>query len=295
MQNRVIENAEEDTSRKYIAQDKARMEAQDRSRMEAHDGPKMEAHGKLIGQGAFAEVYLGYDAQDKEVAYKVSEQTAMLQKESKVLRRIHHELFPKYYGYREAEGKGYLQMEYVKGENLERQLEAGVRFTEETILEIGLQLTQGLQYLHELPEPILFRDIKPENIILMGNKVKLVDCGCVCGVGKNNSIAGTPEFAAPELLTEGSWLEVTADVYCLGKTLLYLAAKSNLLLQRNLRSVLRKCVEKLPCERIPNMYYLHGMLENCKKNTKFTETEKAILKGKLTFHKNIWKYDIKNS
>ena len=125
----------------------------------------------------------------------------MLEREAKVLEGLHHPLYPEFYAFwREAE-IGILLREYVEGDSLEKVLKQR-RFSASQTVRIGLMLAEGLGYLHELPERLLFRDVKPANVILtQSGGVKLIDLGCVCSMeGETTSRAGSPGFAAPEQL-----------------------------------------------------------------------------------------------
>lgn len=224
----------------------------------------------LLGQGAFSDVYCVEDAAGGgRYACKVSWHGQMLEREAKVLEGLHHPLYPEFYAFwREAE-IGILLREYVEGDSLEEVLKQR-RFSASQTVRIGLMLAEGLGYLHELPERLLFRDVKPANIILRPDGgVKLVDFGCVCSMAAQvASRAGSPGFAAPEQLRGGSALTPACDVYGLGKTLAVMLGDRGRRLQnpekkrrtlgewrtgRRLRRVLKACTEEETAQRMADM------------------------------------------
>lgn len=178
--------------------------------------------GQLLGQGAFSKVYSVEERRTgRRAACKISENIRLLKREEEILKKLRHPLFPEYYGSWREEKTGFLLMEEVSGENLAELIRRGEKLSIYQIAEIGMKLAEGLLYLHESPQVIIFRDVKPENIILgRDGRVKLLDFGCACMPDKDNGTrAGTPGFAAPEQLMEGGGQTHLCDVYGLGRTL----------------------------------------------------------------------------
>lgn len=197
--------------------------------MERHIEAGMESRGyfciRRLGKGAFSEVYRAEDREGRLCACKVSGNVRLLEREARVMEGLAHPLFPEFFEFWVHGGPGgelgYLAMEYVEGECLADILGRRGGFCARQVVRTGLELAEGLRYLHERAEGYLFRDVKPANIILrQDGKVKLLDFGCVCLEGERGcSLAGTPGYGAPEQLEEGGFLTQACDVYGLGRTL----------------------------------------------------------------------------
>lgn len=225
---------------------------------------------RLLGEGAFSKVVLvrrkaliqlkhtgeWWDSLQTDnfidnAACKISSQTGLALRETETLAAIDHPLFPKYFDMWQGGEKVYLLMEYVRGNSLKELLDRRGGFSDMQVVRIGLELAEGLKYLHELPEPILFRDLKPANILLrQDGRVKLLDLGCACAMGRQTALAGTPEYASPEQLKSGSVLTPASDVYGLGKTLYAMVGRK---CGKGLRQVIAACIKERPQERIPDM------------------------------------------
>lgn len=176
---------------------------------------------ELLGQGRFSDVYCVEDAWDGgRYACKISSHVEMLEREARIIEGLRHPLFPEYAFFRVERGLGILVREYVEGDSLE-ELRKRRAFSVGETVRMGLLLATGLQYLHGQPEQLLFRDLKPANIIIgQDGGVRLIDLGCVCSMtAEVTSRAGSPGFAAPDQLQKGGRLTASCDVYGLGKTL----------------------------------------------------------------------------
>ena len=177
---------------------------------------------RLLGQGAFSRVY-GVEEQGtgRRAACKISENLKLFKREERILKKLRHQLFPEYYGSWQEGDRGYLLMEEILGENLASLIKRGRRFSVYQVAETGMELAEGLLYLHESLPAILFRDVKPDNIMLRRDgRVKLLDFGCACEADTDiRERAGTPGFAAPEQLCRGGEQTGSCDVYGLGRTL----------------------------------------------------------------------------
>ncbi len=242
---------------------------------------------ELLGQGTFSDVYCVEDiANGSRYTCKISWQAQMLGQEAQVLQGIRHPLFPEFMAFwREAE-LGILLREYVEGCSLEEMLRHQC-FSPLQTVRMGRLLAEGLLYLHELPQRLLFRDVKPANVIIGQNdKVKLIDFGCVCSMATEvRSRAGSPGFAPPEQLQEAGLLTAACDVYGLGKTLEAMVGEKHLgfrytsnrndksgqenpwpaggqrRLERKLRHLLKACTKEDAQKRIADMKCLIQKLD----------------------------------
>lgn len=181
----------------------------------------------LLGTGTFSDVYC-VEKGGRKYACKVSAQAQMLEREARVLEGLGHPLYPEFGEFWKEAGIGILIREYVEGHSLEEMLKRR-RFSADQTVRAGISLAEGLQYLHGLAEGLLFRDLKPANVIVTeSGRVRLIDLGCACSMEKEvTSLAGSPGFAAPEQLRAGGCLTPSCDVYGLGKTLEAMLGKRN--------------------------------------------------------------------
>lgn len=183
---------------------------------------------QLIGQGAFAKVYLVQEWRGgRFLACKVAdtaEGMALLAREADILKNISHPLFAEYEDFVRNQNCAMLFMEYIEGESLGKILGRGGGLPQAKAAEIAARLAEGLLYLHELPRPMIYRDLKPDNIqIRSDGRVKLLDMGCVCAEEEaRHSIAGSRGYAAPEQMRVGAYPGPYSDVYALGRLLHYM-------------------------------------------------------------------------
>ncbi|MCP1387627.1 protein kinase [Corynebacterium sp. TA-R-1] len=112
---------------------------------------------------------------------------------------------------------GFIVMEYVGGPSLRqrRNAEAGHRLEPDVAIAYILEVLPALGYLHS--RGVVYNDLKPDNIIVTEDQVKLIDLGAVSGIGAYGFIYGTKGFQAPEVATAGPSIE--SDVYTVGRTL----------------------------------------------------------------------------
>ena len=142
--------------------------------------------------------------------------------EAKMLRRLSHPRIPKVYADFKDEGRQYLAMDFVRGEDLEeviRKHPGGL--PEQQVLEWGDEICDVLGYLHNhKPEPIIFRDMKPSNVMVEPDgTVKLIDFGIakVFQRAERGTQIGTPGYAPPEQYQGLATVE--SDIYALAATL----------------------------------------------------------------------------
>ncbi|MEP7192211.1 MAG: tetratricopeptide repeat protein [Actinomycetota bacterium] len=207
--------------------------------------PKLEA-GDLVGgqyevAGCLAHGGLGwiYLAQDRNVSNRWVVLKGLLNSgdadalaaaiaERQFLAQVEHPLIVEIYNFVTHEGAGYIVMEYVGGTSLKsllkaRMQKAGGRYDPLPIdqaIAFIVEILPAFQYLHDLG--LIFCDFKPDNIIQVGDAVRLIDLGGVRRLDDQESaIYGTVGYQAPEVSTVGA--SVASDIYTIGRTLLVLA------------------------------------------------------------------------
>lgn len=151
-----------------------------------------------------------------------AEAEASFQAEAQILAGLNHPNLPRVVDFFREDGRHFLVMDFINGTTLEKRLSQGPLSLAEG-LAIGIQISQVLDYLHGQPQPVIFRDLKPGNIILTPDqRPMLVDFGIARifrqGAGKDTRALGTPGYAAPEQYGRGQ-SDARTDIYALGATL----------------------------------------------------------------------------
>jgi len=152
------------------------------------------------------------------------------EREANILATLSHPSIPRIYDFFTQSQRSYLVLEFVFGEDLEAILRKSTDFIPEAqIVAWAIQLCDVLQFLHtHKPEPIIFRDIKPSNIMInQYNHVVLVDFGIAktFDVAARGTMMGTEGYSPPEQYRgEASPL---ADIYAMGATLHHLLTRHN--------------------------------------------------------------------
>src|SRR5512139_2087579 len=140
--------------------------------------------------------------------------------EVRITRQLSHPNICRVYDIGEIEGRHFLSMEFIDGEDLASLLKRIGHLTNEKALDIARQLAAGLAAAHE--RGVLHRDLKPANIMLDGHgRVRITDFGLAIAQGDETQateIAGTPAYMAPEQLS-GKGATVRSDMYSLGLVL----------------------------------------------------------------------------
>jgi serine/threonine protein kinase len=144
------------------------------------------------------------------------------ERESDMLASLSHPAVPEIYDYFPSKTRAYLVMEYINGRDLEAVINAAPDFIPvETVLKWALDLCDVLGYLHQQePEPIIFRDVKPSNIMIdQHDQIRLVDFGIakLFQEGQKGTMIGTEGYSAPEQYRGEA--SPASDVYGVGATL----------------------------------------------------------------------------
>ncbi|MDQ0194856.1 serine/threonine protein kinase [Paenibacillus wynnii] len=194
------------------------------------------AISQIIGSGGMSHVHLAEDLRlpGKKWAIKECVTTGLtygsLQAEAELLISLNHRRLPRIVDFYppDNDGYSYLVMDYIEGITLGSYMtsNAGV-ISGTTILRFARQLLEVLQYLHGHNPPIVYRDLKPSNIMVTAqNELMLIDFGIArsyrSGGTEDTVKLGTVGFAAPEQYGEGQSGPLS-DLYGLGALLLYMA------------------------------------------------------------------------
>lgn len=198
---------------------------------------------RKIGGGGMGAVYLATDRNLGGVQRAVKEMVQAhieedqqakavedFRRESMILSSLDHPAIPTIYDYffDAEECRFYLVMKYISGGDLAARLRATPegRIDERTCVQWSIQILDVLDYLHNLPDRIVYRDLKPSNVMIDANsgKVMLVDFGIARSINqtqeKGVTAVGTMGYAPPELFS-GS-VEPRSDIYSLGSTMFHL-------------------------------------------------------------------------
>lgn len=197
---------------------------------------------RKIGGGGMGAVYLASDKNLGGVLRAVKEMVQSyiedaqqekavndFKRESLLLTSLDHQSIPTIYDYffDEKEARFYLVMKYISGGDLAGRLRSAPesRIDEASVTQWAIQIADVLDYLHNRQPPIVYRDLKPANIMIDGNsgRVMLIDFGIARWVNKEEkgvTAVGTMGYAPPELFSGN--VEARSDIYSLGSTMFHL-------------------------------------------------------------------------
>jgi len=202
---------------------------------------------RRIGGGGMGAVYLAKDRNLGDAARAVKEMIesniddaqhekaiADFKRESLLLTELEHPSIPTVYDYfyDDASERFYLVMKFIPGSDLSSRLRhaPGGRIDEPTVTEWGIQVADVLEYLHTRPQPIIYRDLKPANLMIdsNNNRIMLIDFGIARWVNKKEkgvTAVGTMGYAPPELFSGQA--DARVDIYSLGATMFHLLTGSD--------------------------------------------------------------------
>lgn len=191
---------------------------------------------RLLGGGGMGMVYLAFDQRlsNRPCAIKEMvdhfidpqqrlEANEYFAREADTLAQLKHSAIPGISDRFDHQNRHYLVMEYVEGRNLEEEIaQRGGPLPEGLVIDIARQLCDVLAYLHGLQPPIIYRDLKPSNVMLTASgRVVLVDFGIarLFKAHRKGTMIGTLGFAPPEQYQGVA--DPRSDLYSLGATLHY--------------------------------------------------------------------------
>lgn len=247
---------------------------------------------KLIGQGGMSKVYLAMDKRlNKQWAIKEIEKRAkdknneiVIQSaiaEANLIKQLDHPAIVRIVDIIDNGDVIYIIEDYIEGETLSTILENNGAQPQELVIEWAMQICEALEYLHTRKPPIIYRDMKPANVMLKpdGN-IKVIDFG-IAREYKDQSLAdtvslGTKGYAAPEQFGGRGQTDARTDVYCLGVTLYHLLTGQNPCeppyeiypirhwnpqLSAGIEAIIQKCTQLNPDDRYQScaelLYALH--------------------------------------
>lgn len=238
---------------------------------------------KQIGRGGMSTVYLAMDRRlNKQWAIKEIHKVAndknnevvvqSLLVEANMMKKLDHPSLPRIVDIIDNGRTIYVIMDYIEGESLDKILSANGPQSQDLVIKWARELCDVLRYLHSQNPPIIYRDMKPANVMLKpeGN-LKLIDFG-IAREYKHHNISdtislGTKGYAAPEQFGGMGQTDARTDIYCLGVTLYHLITGQNPAeppyeiypirqwnpsLSSGLEAVIQKCTQLNPEDRYQN-------------------------------------------
>jgi serine/threonine-protein kinase PknG len=179
-----------------------------------------------IAHGGLGWIYLAFDTNvnDRPVVLKGlvhsgdAEAQAIAMAERQFLAEVTHPGIVKIFNFVEHADKhgepvGYIVMEYVGGTSLKQA--KGAKLSVAQAIAYMLEILPALGYLHSVG--LVYNDLKPENIMLTEEQLKLIDLGAVSRINSFGFLYGTPGYQAPEIVKTGP--TVATDIYTVGRTL----------------------------------------------------------------------------
>lgn len=237
------------------------------------------------------------DAQLRELTIKSFE------REASMLAMLDHPAIPDVSDYFTEEDRSYLVLDLIRGKDLDQWLEETTELLDQaTAVEWAIQLCDALDHLHnQRPQPVVFRDVKPSNIMLdQYNRIVLIDFGIakVFETGDKGTMIGTEGYSPPEQYRGRA--EPAGDIYALGATLHHLLTrqdprleppftfnerpitKANPHISPDFEAIIMRCLAYDPDDRYPNAKALKEAVEALKQPNTFSATAVTAHAGVAT-------------
>ena len=248
---------------------------------------------ELVGKGGMSNVYKAIDVNlKKEWAIKevrknaanesdrIRVQSAIV--EANMMKKLDHPAIPRVVDIIENADVIFVIMDYIEGDTLESILSREGRIPLEKAVEWAKVLCEVLSYLHRQTPPIIYRDMKPGNVIVTADgNVKLIDFGIAREYKEKNVTdtvcLGTVGYAAPEQITGIVQTDTRTDIYNLGATLYqlltgespfrrlkktYRIGRGGSKIPEGLEFIIEKCMQQNPTVRYQSCEELLADLEN---------------------------------
>ena len=248
----------------------------------------------VVGKGGMSVVYLAMNERaNKQWAIKEVRKDGMqsfevvkqnLVAETDLLKKLNHPHLPSIIDVIDCDDTFLIVMDYIEGNPLSKALETSGAQNQDDVIEWAKQLCDVLGYLHSRKPPIIYRDMKPSNVMLKpdGN-VMLIDFGTAREF-KYSSVAdttclGTQGYAAPEQFGGHGRTAARTGIYCLGATMYHLVTghnpatppyemypirQWNPMLSSGLEEIILKCTQRNPEDRYQSCAELLYALDHYK-------------------------------
>lgn len=251
---------------------------------------------KQIGKGGMSKVYLAMDKRlNKQWAVKELRRRALdkenevvvqgLIAEANLMKKLDHPALPRIVDIIEERDTIYIVMDYIEGETLQTILKQSGPQNQDLVIQWAKQLCSVLDYLHTRTPAIIYRDMKPGNVMITpAGNVKLIDFGIAREYKEQQTedtiSLGTKGYAAPEQFGGKGQTDARTDIYSLGVTLYHLLTGRNPAeppykiypirhwnpsLSGGLEQVIEKCTQINPKDRYQNCAELMYALEHYQK------------------------------
>lgn len=202
--------------------------------------------------------------------------------ETDMLKRFNHPNLPSIIDVIDTDDSFLIVMDYIEGNSLSKAIETSGAQSQEDVIEWAKQLCDVLGYLHSQNPPIIYRDMKPANVMLKpdGN-ISLIDFGTArefkSSSVEDTTCLGTQGYAAPEQYGGHGQTDARTDIYCLGATMYHLITghnpstppyemypirQWNPTLSSGLEEIITKCTQRNPNDRYQSCAELLYALEN---------------------------------
>jgi len=256
---------------------------------------------RILGRGGMGTTYLAWDQRvlspngkpgqgglrvlkemNADIA-AIPKAQELFEREASTLKTLNHPGIPQFYDFFVEQGKKYLVMELIHGQDLEKRVRQQGRVPLPQAIAWMIQTCEVLDYLHHRPVPIIHRDIKPGNLLArtLDNRMVMIDFGAVKEFGLPSSTRiGAEGYSAPEQ-TQGRAV-IQSDLYAIAPTLIFLITGENPLrfykktnqgyrftvanleaLPTRLRIVLERLAEPRASDRYQSAGELATILESC--------------------------------
>ena len=245
-----------------------------------------------IGQGGMSVVYLAMNEKAnkqwaiKEVRKDGRQDIEVVKQnliaETDILKKLSHPNLPSIIDVIDADDSFLIVMDYIEGNSLSHAIKENGPQPQAYVIEWAKQLCDVLGYLHSRKPPIIYRDLKPANIMLRPNgEISLIDFGTAKEFMNDNveetSCLGTRGYAAPEQYGGRGRTDARTDIYCLGATMYHLITGRSPAeppyemkpirwwdptLSSGLEEIILKCTKSDPAERYQSCNELMFALEH---------------------------------
>lgn len=214
---------------------------------------------------------------DPEIVRKYQTERKNLDNEARILEGLNHKGIPKLYQ-KTPEG---IVLEYIPGISFEKVLLTEGVLSEKEAARVGAEVAEILRFLHGRREPVIYRDLKPSNIVRRPDgSISLIDFGAAryyeASEKADTLNLGTVGFAAPEQFGNLGQTDPRTDIYCFGMTLLQLISGVNVGDQEEVALFMKKGIKGVSPEFL-------GIIKKCTRPDRedrfrsVREIEKALL------------------